>query len=208
MLGVQPILGRDFVDADAQNGAPHVVVLSYSGWQIFFNGDPKVIGQTLRIGGEPSTVIGVLPAGVSMPRIAIAPVLLDSTEALVTLLFEPFFPSRWDLSNDLGNFNYRVIARLKSGVTPEQARDELEALQHGYTLSAHLPFHFGILLAPLAKDVTSGISTALWLMFAAIVGVLLIACVNPGQSATGAGGSGRTGRQPCAAHLVQADANW
>jgi hypothetical protein len=54
LLGVQPILGRGFVDGDAQKGAESVVVLSYEGWQTFFAGDPKVIGQTLRIGGQPT----------------------------------------------------------------------------------------------------------------------------------------------------------
>jgi predicted permease len=54
----------------------------------------------------------------------------------------------------------------------------LEALQNAYTVAAHLPIHLGIALTPLASDITSGISAALWLMFAAVGGVLLIACVN------------------------------
>ena len=60
VLGVQPMLGRDFVDADAAKGAANVALLSYEGWQRFFGGDPKVVGQTLRFGGDPTTVIGVL----------------------------------------------------------------------------------------------------------------------------------------------------
>jgi hypothetical protein len=72
LLGVQPILGRGFADADAQKGAESVVVLSYEGWQIFA-GAPKAIGQTLRIGGQPTTVIGVLPPSLRFPRIALAP---------------------------------------------------------------------------------------------------------------------------------------
>ena len=78
----------------------------------------------------------------------------------------------------MGNFNYKAIARLKPGVTLAQANAELEALQKAYTLSAHLPLHFGIALTPLAKDVASGVSGALWLLFAAVGAVLLIACVN------------------------------
>ncbi len=94
------------------------------------------------------------------------------------LLFEPLAPSEYDLNRDMGNFNYKAIARLKPGVTLSQANAELEALQKAYTLSAHLPLHFGIALTPLEKDVASGVSGALWLLLAAVGAVLLIACVN------------------------------
>src|ERR1700723_741529 len=78
----------------------------------------------------------------------------------------------------MGNFNYKALARLKPGVTLAQAIAELDALQNSYTISAHLPFLFGIALTPLTRDVGSGVSGALWLMFAAVGAVLLIACVN------------------------------
>jgi predicted permease len=177
MLGVQPMLGRDFVDADASKGAANVVVLSYEGWQAFFAGNPKVVGETLRLGGDPATVIGVLPPGMRFPRIALAP-NIASGAPLTTMVYAPLTPSDWDLSSDTGNFNYSVIARLKDGVTLAQASAELETLQNAYTVSTHLPIHLGIALTPLATDVTSGISGALWLLFAAVGAVLLIACVN------------------------------
>ncbi|MGD0735309.1 MAG: ABC transporter permease [Terracidiphilus sp.] len=177
VLGVQPMLGRDFVDADAKKGAPDVALLSYEGWQEFFGGDPKVVGQTLRLGGDPATVIGVLPPGVRFPRFELAP-NIASGPALPIMIYAPLTPSAWDLSADTGGFNYRVIARLKDGATLAQASAELEALQNSYTVSVHLPIHLGIALTPLASDMTSGISVALWLMFAAVGGVLLIACVN------------------------------
>jgi putative ABC transport system permease protein len=78
----------------------------------------------------------------------------------------------------MGNFNYKAIVRLKPGVSLSQANAELEAMQKAYTLSAHLPFHFGIALTPLEKDVASLVSGALWLLLAAVGAVLLIACVN------------------------------
>jgi predicted permease len=95
-----------------------------------------------------------------------------------TLLFVPLAPTDFDLSRDNGNFNYSVIARLKPSFTLAQASAELQTLQRAYTASAHLPIHLGISLTSLASDVTSNISGALWLMFAAVGGVLLIACVN------------------------------
>ena len=177
VLGVQPMLGRDFVDADAAKGAANVVLLSYEGWQAFFGGDPKVVGETLRLGGDPATVIGVLPPGMRFPQFPLGP-KIASGRPLMTMIYAPLTPSDWDLKQDNGNYNYRVIARLKPGATLAQARAELGTLQSSYSVSAHLPIHLGIALTPLASDVTSGIGGALWLMFAAVGGVLLIACVN------------------------------
>ncbi len=178
LLGIQPILGRDFVSDDARQNAGGVVILSYGGWQTFFAGDPAVIGKTLRIDGHPMTVIGVLPAGMRFPQIALAPKIAFQETAGDVLLFEPLTPSEYDLNKDMGNFNYKAIARLKPGVTLPQANTELQTLQKAYTLSAHLPLDFGIALTPLEKDVASGVSGALWLLLAAVGAVLLIACVN------------------------------
>jgi putative ABC transport system permease protein len=177
VLGVQPFLGRDFLPTDAVKDKTDVVILSYDGWQTLFQGDPKAIGKTLRIGGQPSTVIGVLPPAVRFPHIAMAS-NLASGPAREILLFEPLAPSDHDLKQDSGNFNFNVIARLKPGVSATQASAELDALQRNYTASAHLPTHLGIALTPLAQDVTSTISGALWLLLAAVGSVLLIACVN------------------------------
>jgi predicted permease len=180
VLEVQPMLGRDFVPQDAEKGAAKVVLLSYEGWQTFFQGNPQVVGQTLRLGGEPSTVVGVLPPGMRLPHIAMSPQIAfqEIGGPLETAIFAPLTPTDQELKKDLGSFNYKVISRLKPGVTLEQARAELEALQQAYSISARLPVRLGISLIPLASDVTSGISGALWLMFAAVGGVLLIACVN------------------------------
>jgi predicted permease len=182
VLGVEPMLGRDFVAKDAEKGADDVVILSYEGWKSLMNGDADAIGKTLRIDSAPKTVIGVLPSGMRFPRISYSPEIPDRTSASGTnagpLIFSPYAPTDRDLKNDSGNHNYKVVARLKPGVTVAQARAELDGLQHAYTLSAHLPVAIGISLTPLASDVTSSISNALWLLFAAVGAVLLIACVN------------------------------
>lgn len=178
LLGVQPILGRGFVEGDAQNGSVNVVVLSYEGWQALFGGDPKAVGRTLRIGGQPVTVVGLLPPGMRFPQIAMAPNIGFQEMARDAMLFEPLVPSERDLKTDMGGFDYKAIARLKPGITLAQASAELDAMQKAYTISAHLPLRFGIALTPLVKDVASGISGALWLLFSAVGAVLMIACVN------------------------------
>ena len=178
LLGVQPIIGRDFVEDDARQNAESVVILSDEGWQRFFARAPAVIGKPLRIDGRPVTVVGVLPPGTRFPQIALAPKILFEEVARDALLFEPLTPSERDLTADMGNFNYKAIARLKPGVTLAQADVELQTLQDSYTLSAHLPLHLGIALTPLAEDVASNVSGPLWMLFAAVGAVLLIACVN------------------------------
>ena len=182
VFGVQPIMGRDFADQDAVKGAPSVVILTWNGWQTLFNGDPNVIGQTLRNGGEPSTVIGVLPRGVKFPDIAWSPKLASqqtaSGEPPEILVFQPLFPPDWALRDDTSDYNFKVVGRLKPGVTVAQAQAELQGLQQAYSRSAHLPVTLGIAVTPFAKDVTSNIGAALWMLFAAVSAVLLIACVN------------------------------
>ena len=143
-----------------------------------FAGQPNVIGQTLRIGGDANTVIGVLPPEVRFPRIALASTIPSPQGLGNIFLYQPYVPAENDLKTDLGNFNFRVIARLKPGATIAQANAELDALQKAYTIAAHLPVHLGIALSPLSKDAASGVSGALWLLLAAVGAVLLIGCVN------------------------------
>lgn len=180
VLGVQTMMGRDFTAKDAEKGASDVVILSYRGWKTLMNGDPGVIGRTLKNGGHPNIVIGVLPPGVLIPAIDMAPGMEDhrSGHTKEAMIFEPLTENDVNLKDDVYDYNYRVIARLKAGVALQQASAELDGLQHAYALSAHLPVHIGIALTPLASDATHGISKALWLLFAAVGAVLLIVCVN------------------------------
>jgi predicted permease len=180
MLGVQPILGRGFTESDAVKGAQPVVLLSYNAWQTMFAGRADVAGQTLRLGGEPATVIGVLPAGLKFPQLALSP-KIEYSQSLATRevqIYRPMVPFPEMLTDDNGMFNYKVMARLKDGVTVAQAASELETLQRAYGISAKLPVPVGAEVTPLAKDAAHGISGALWMLFAAVGAVLLIACVN------------------------------
>jgi len=177
VLGVQPMLGRGFVVSDAQ-GAGEVAVLSYAGWQTYFASSPRALGQTLHINGDPVKVIGVLPPNIRFPEIALSPRISFQDTGQQIMLFLPLVPNKRDLEADMGNFNFKAIARLKPGVTLSQASSQLDTLQQTYSASAHLPIRLGISLTPLAEDATSGISGALWLLFAAVGAVLLMTCVN------------------------------
>ena len=180
VLGVQPFMGRDFVSGDAVKGNPEVGNSSYDGWKELTGGDAKAIGRTVRVDGGPMTVIGVLPPGVMLPKIAWGDKIAGSQGIGLgeTMVYMTAAPSDYDLKQDSGNYNYKMIARLKPRATAAHAQVELETLQRAYTQTAHLPIHIGAVVTPLANDVTRGIGGALWMMLAAVVGVLLIGCVN------------------------------
>jgi predicted permease len=177
VLGVPPLLGRSFLPAEATKGHDDVVILSWNAWQKYFAGDPAAIGRTLRIGGEPQTVVGVLPRGFSFPHMNEMPNAVLQREVAPYEVFHPLAPSPEQLS-DMGDFNYLVVGRLRDGVRPAQAESELGGLQQAFMEAAHLPFHARVLVESLKQEVAGGINTALWLLLAAVGAVLLIVCVN------------------------------
>ena len=113
MLGVQPILGRTFLEEEAQPGHDHEVVLSYGLWRRVFAGNPNVIGSTIDIDGVPMTVVGIVPAGFAYP---------DEAEIWGPLAFSPA-----DLSeNSRGNHGLEVLGRLKPGLSLAQVQSDMD----------------------------------------------------------------------------------
>lgn len=164
-LGVQPQIGRDFVDGDDKPGHEHVVLLTDSYWRNQFAGDPAIAGRTMTSDGGTVTVIGVLPANV----------LRYGNDFL-----RPLVPATY--SHDRGYRDLDVFARLKRGVSIVEARARLETIAR--RLEADYPAtnkgrRFN--LAPLGKYYTSTparANRALLLMFGAVGLVLFIACAN------------------------------
>jgi predicted permease len=177
VLGIQPMLGRGFLPSEALEGHNSVVILSWSAWQRYFQGSPSAIGSTLRLTGEPRTVVGVLPQGFSFPHMAEMATAVAQKQVRSYEIFSPLVPGPSQLT-DAGHYNFLVIGRLKPGVTPAQAETELQSLQQAFVRAAHVPVHPGILVEPLKQEAAGGVSTALWLLLAAVASVLLIACVN------------------------------
>lgn len=177
LLGVHPMLGRTFAPSEAQPGHGKVVILSWSAWQRYFHGDPSAIGQTLRDGGDPQTVIGVLPQSFSFPRVSEMSSGVSSTATTPYQLFHPMVISA-DPLDDEGDYNFMVIGRLRVGVSAPQAQTELAALQAAYNQAHHMATHPTVLVFPLVDEVAGHISTALWLLLAAVGAILLIGCVN------------------------------
>ncbi len=173
MLGAQPLLGRLFTPQDDAPGSPRTVVVTWGYWTAKLGAAPSAIGQRIVLNGEPTEVIGVLPERFRF---------LDVETALI-------LPLRIDRNQTLlGGFNYQSIARLKPGVSVEQANVEFARLIP-VALQRFPPFPGGSAkmfedarLTPTSrglKDSLIGdVGTVLWVLMATIGIVLLIACAN------------------------------
>ncbi|HWO34356.1 MAG TPA: ABC transporter permease, partial [Candidatus Acidoferrum sp.] len=158
VLGVQPVLGRSFLPAEAIEGHDLEVVLSWSAWQKYFRGDPGAIGHTLRIGGIPQTVVGIAPEGFSFPHMSEMSTAVVQRAVRPYEIFKPLLPDM----TDSGNYNYLVIGRLQAGVALAQAQSELDGRQQAYARTLpHGTADTRILVEPLAQEVAGRVSAAL-----------------------------------------------
>lgn len=160
LLGERPMMGRGFSTDDDRAGAPMTVLIGERAWRNDFNADPDVVGQALRVNGEPATVIGVMPDSFRYPYNQ-----------------EMWIPRRLAAGDA---FDVRVSARLAPGVTFEQAQLALEATgqQLGGDLAESLDGD-SLAMQPLAHAFVNEITRRMsWMMFAAGLLVLLLACAN------------------------------
>jgi putative ABC transport system permease protein len=164
-LGVKPILGRDFLPEEDKPGANLAVLVSYGYWRQRYAGDPTVVGRTLTLDGEPATVVGILPPGFKF--------------AYDASVYAPIGRDRQlQMARDNHSGTYGV-ARLKPGVTLEQARTQMLAIadrlaqQYPDTNKGN-----SVVVIPLRDELVQDVRPALLVLLAAVGLVLLIACVN------------------------------
>ena len=166
MLGVRPMLGREFLEEEDHPGNENVVVISEGLWQRRFGADSNVIGKTLNLNAENFTVVGVMPAEFRLPD-------QRDRELWTPIAFK-------DTEQSLHQAHYiEAIAKLKPGVTLGQAQLEMSAIAG--RLAQQFPdanTGWGVRVAPLLDFVVGDAKSILWLMFAAVGLVLLIACAN------------------------------
>jgi putative ABC transport system permease protein len=174
VVGASPLLGRLLGVEDDREGSPRVVLLSHGSWQTRFGGDPNIVGRSIRLGGIPHTVVGVMPPGFEFPP----PIVLEG--AIPTEETELWVPFGMDMEGgNRGAHFMTVIARLKSGVELGTAAVEMNALAR--RLQQQYPsFNAGwdITLTPLDRQVLGDVSVQLLILLGAVALVLLIACVN------------------------------
>jgi len=171
LLGVNPIKGRTFAPDDGKTGQSRVVVIGYDLWQRRFGGDPNIIGRKITLNNEPNEVIGVLPPEVGW-----------YVQKGSILSKAPQIWSPWQVANEArerrGRFA-RAVARLKPGVTFEQAQNEMNVI--GARLEQQFPefnAKWGVTVVPLRTQFTGEIRKPLLILLGAVGFVLLIACAN------------------------------
>jgi putative ABC transport system permease protein len=159
MLGAQPVLGRGFAPGEDVHGRDGIVVIGYGLWQDLYAGDPNALGSTIRIDGNPFTIIGVAPPGFDYPGHA--------------ALWKSATFSR-------GNNGWQTIARLKPGVTWEQAREaySVEAARFWPNRSPADKIKYPFQMASLRDDLAGPTKDASLVLMAGVVLILLIACTN------------------------------
>ncbi|HEX4641165.1 MAG TPA: ABC transporter permease, partial [Chthoniobacterales bacterium] len=169
VLGIEPALGRKFLPEENDTGKNRVVILSQALWQRRFGGDPKIIGQQITIGGNPYTVVGVMPSGFQDPIPA---------ATRVVQLWLPL-PINDNMRNSRRGDFLDVIARLKPGVKLEAARAEMTGI--AARLEKQYPAtntQWGVIVQPLHETLTGDVRPALLILLSAVAFLLLIACAN------------------------------
>ena len=167
-LGVQPTLGRDFTAADDQHAASATALMSWSLWKRRFGGDPAILNQTIHLNGLPYTVVGILPAWFAYPDAATqlwTPIYHDKPAVLMTMLEAHMF---------------QAVGRLKPGVSEQQSQADLSVITrrlHDQHLDQALISNAAI-SKPLLESMVGDVKRPLYVLLAATVCVLLIACLN------------------------------
>jgi putative ABC transport system permease protein len=169
LMRVQPLLGRDFLPEEQIEGKDRVIILTYALWKSRFNGDPHAVGRQVRLNGRPYTIIGVTPKNFPM-----LPVTLVDGPAQ---FYRPVAEKHDD--NERLSRHLRAIARLKPGVSLQQAQSDLQVINHG--LAKQFPTDYattGVRVVSLQDDIAAGLRPALLVLLGAIGFLLLIACAN------------------------------
>ncbi len=165
VFGVAPELGRDFTPAEEHFGGPNATLISDRYWRRRFNGDPHVLGKTLRVDTWSVQIIGVMPATFQFPSEDV-----DLWEAV---------PMDAPYAQDRSSTWFTAVGRVKPGVTVARARADLDAVQA--RLAKQFPKTDKDLTAeiqPLKETIVGGTRRSLWILFGSVTLLLLIACTN------------------------------
>ena len=177
VLGIKPVMGRSFTrDDEKGDGGPGglKIILGHDFWRKHFGGDENVLGRTIELDRRQHTVIGVMPAGFQFP------IQTESLDFYVTIAEDAANPDgSKPQTEQRGNHSLEAIARLKPGVSITQAQADLSAI--AASLEKQYPdsnTYSGVAFKPLRDELIGDVRTALYVLFAAVVCVLLIANAN------------------------------
>jgi putative ABC transport system permease protein len=169
VLGINPLLGRDFLPEEDRGNGAHVAILSYDKWQRQAGADPGVVGRVITLDGEPYTVIGVMPPGLES---TVDPIMPGDADAWTPLAL---------VGRTLGEGeNIAVLGRLRSGTSLAQARAQMSGISGEFrkTFSLEIGPSTTLGIQSYQSMLSSGLHTILLVLFGAVGFVLLIACGN------------------------------
>jgi predicted permease len=173
VLGARPALGRTFSREEDESGHGHVLILTAAFWRDRFQSDPSAIGKSITLDGVPHEVVGILPASFRFPSV------LGGADSYARLAF--FKPLNGPESYEqglIGEFDFGAVARLKPGVTQDQALAELNVVQSQIAKQASAGVDLLGALQPLEAEVVGPARRGLIFLLAAVMAVLLIVCAN------------------------------
>jgi predicted permease len=168
-LGVAPFLGRDFTDNDDRPNSPPTALLSFGLWQRAFGGSDRVLGQTVQVDDQPTRVVGVLPESFEMPQ-------LGDVDIIVPERLNASLPRSQNSSSFL-----RTFARLRDGVSVDQARAEMQPLFDETTrldVPPQLRSEVHLIVRSLRDRRIQDVKLASWMLLGAVIALLLASCAN------------------------------
>jgi putative ABC transport system permease protein len=176
VLGREPLYGRTFTAQEDTPGNNHVALLSYALWQRRFGGNPNVVGQSINLDSEPTTIVGIMPADFDFPD--------PAERANSSGHMQLWVPKGLD-PQDASSYNLLAVGRLQPAATSEQAEKEMNALyeafnsERGRDLGAGAPGSVvTTVMLPLQRHIVGEVRRPLLVLLGAIALVLLIACAN------------------------------
>lgn len=169
-LGISPILGRNFLPEEDLPNGPKVAMISYGLWLGRYNRDPGVLGKTLMIDDHAVRIVGVLPKDFEMPRLQSADIVIPAAMDVA---------AQRTVNAGIG-YPMWAFARLKPGVTVQEAQAEMEPLfKHTQLwIPAEIRQEFRLLVRPIRDRQMQEAYRAAWILLGAVIAVLLIACAN------------------------------
>ena len=171
VLDVQPTIGQAFRPGDGASGGKPETILTHQLWREQFHSDPEILGKSVKLGDRSLTVIGVLPANFTFPRI-----LPHDPQYLV-----PFGWQQYNSRPGVGTHNYFAIARLKPGINPREAKAQLDVIEARIARQdkdSGGKFNMSAIVTPLKTTIVGSAQSALWMLTLAAALLLLIVCAN------------------------------
>ena len=172
LLGISPILGRDFSTEEGLRDHNHVVLLGYGLWQRRFGSDRGIVNKTIKLDGESFLVVGVMPPNVT---------LFAPKGSLSGKVAQLWYPYGWREEEDRKPHGrwMSTVARLKSGVNLVQAQTQMEGLVAEVTKTyPDFEAGWGVNLVPVHQDMVSDIRPTVLVLLGTVAFVLLITCAN------------------------------